>query len=101
MYETPGHAPSHVCLHQPERRLLISGDHLLGRTVIFFDYGDFTIVDLKAKRTITNAMMKTKSGWTPFDGMELPGRVVATAGAVPAARPVIRQGGRPRVARRS
>ena len=22
--ETPGHAPSHVCLHQPERRLLIS-----------------------------------------------------------------------------
>src|SRR6201996_1064068 len=37
--ETPGHAPSHVCLHQPERRLLISGDHLLGRTVLFFDYG--------------------------------------------------------------
>jgi glyoxylase-like metal-dependent hydrolase (beta-lactamase superfamily II) len=30
-YETPGHAPSHVCLHQPERRLLISGDHVLGR----------------------------------------------------------------------
>ena len=23
--ETPGHAPSHVCLYQPERRLLISG----------------------------------------------------------------------------
>jgi glyoxylase-like metal-dependent hydrolase (beta-lactamase superfamily II) len=39
VYETPGHAPSHVCLHQPERRLLISGDHLLGRTVLFFDYG--------------------------------------------------------------
>ncbi|HEX4732310.1 MAG TPA: MBL fold metallo-hydrolase [Solirubrobacterales bacterium] len=37
--ETPGHAPSHVCLHQPERRLLLSGDHLLGRTVMFFDYG--------------------------------------------------------------
>jgi glyoxylase-like metal-dependent hydrolase (beta-lactamase superfamily II) len=37
--ETPGHAPSHVCLHQAERRLLISGDHLLGRTVLFFDYG--------------------------------------------------------------
>jgi glyoxylase-like metal-dependent hydrolase (beta-lactamase superfamily II) len=36
---TPGHAPSHVVLHQPERRLLISGDHLLGRTVLFFDYG--------------------------------------------------------------
>jgi glyoxylase-like metal-dependent hydrolase (beta-lactamase superfamily II) len=37
--ETPGHAPSHVVLHQPDRRLLISGDHLLGRTVLFFDYG--------------------------------------------------------------
>jgi glyoxylase-like metal-dependent hydrolase (beta-lactamase superfamily II) len=39
VYETPGHAPSHVVLHQPERKLLISGDHLLGRTVLFFDYG--------------------------------------------------------------
>jgi glyoxylase-like metal-dependent hydrolase (beta-lactamase superfamily II) len=37
--ETPGHAPSHVCLHQPERRLLISGDHLLGRISLYFDYG--------------------------------------------------------------
>jgi glyoxylase-like metal-dependent hydrolase (beta-lactamase superfamily II) len=37
--ETPGHAPSHVCLHQPERRLLISGDHLLGRVSLYFDYG--------------------------------------------------------------
>ena len=39
MHETPGHAPSHVCLFQPERRLLISGDHLLGRISLFFDYG--------------------------------------------------------------
>jgi glyoxylase-like metal-dependent hydrolase (beta-lactamase superfamily II) len=39
VHETPGHAPSHVVLHQPERRLMISGDHLLGRTVIFFDHG--------------------------------------------------------------
>jgi glyoxylase-like metal-dependent hydrolase (beta-lactamase superfamily II) len=38
-YETPGHAPSHVCLFQPERRLMISGDHLLGRISLFFDYG--------------------------------------------------------------
>lgn len=37
--ETPGHAPSHVVLHQPERRLLISGDHVLGRPSLFFDYG--------------------------------------------------------------
>lgn len=39
VYETPGHAPSHVCLFQPERRLLISGDHLLGRISLFYDYG--------------------------------------------------------------
>lgn len=38
-YETPGHSPSHVCLFQPERRLLISGDHLLGRISLFFEYG--------------------------------------------------------------
>jgi len=39
VHETPGHAPSHVCLFQPERRLLISGDHLLGRVFPFFDFG--------------------------------------------------------------
>ena len=39
VHETPGHAPSHVCLHQPERRVLISGDHLLGRVSLYFDYG--------------------------------------------------------------
>jgi glyoxylase-like metal-dependent hydrolase (beta-lactamase superfamily II) len=38
-YETPGHAPSHVCFYQPERRLLISGDHLLGRISLYYDYG--------------------------------------------------------------
>jgi glyoxylase-like metal-dependent hydrolase (beta-lactamase superfamily II) len=37
--ETPGHAPSHVCLFQPERRVLISGDHLLGRISLYYDYG--------------------------------------------------------------
>jgi glyoxylase-like metal-dependent hydrolase (beta-lactamase superfamily II) len=39
VHETPGHAPSHVCLFQAERRLLISGDHLLGRVSLYFDYG--------------------------------------------------------------
>ncbi len=37
--ETPGHAPSHVCLFEPERRLLLSGDHLLGRVSLYYDYG--------------------------------------------------------------
>ena len=26
---TPGHAPGHLCLFSPEKRFLISGDHLL------------------------------------------------------------------------
>ncbi len=39
VYETPGHAPSHVCLYQPDHRLLISGDHVLGRISLFYDYG--------------------------------------------------------------
>jgi glyoxylase-like metal-dependent hydrolase (beta-lactamase superfamily II) len=37
--ETPGHAPSHICIHQPERRLLLSGDHVLGRVSLYYDYG--------------------------------------------------------------
>jgi glyoxylase-like metal-dependent hydrolase (beta-lactamase superfamily II) len=39
VYETPGHAPSHVVLHQPDSRLLISGDHVLGRISLYFDHG--------------------------------------------------------------
>ena len=38
-YETQGHAPSHVVLHQPERGLLPSGDHLLGRVSLYYDFG--------------------------------------------------------------
>jgi glyoxylase-like metal-dependent hydrolase (beta-lactamase superfamily II) len=37
--ETPGHAPSHICLYQAERRLLLSGDHVLGRVSLYFDFG--------------------------------------------------------------
>jgi glyoxylase-like metal-dependent hydrolase (beta-lactamase superfamily II) len=40
VHETPGHAPNHVCLYQAERRLLISGDHLLGRISLFFEHGN-------------------------------------------------------------
>ena len=39
VHETPGHAPSHVVLHQPETGLMLSGDHLLGRVALFFDHG--------------------------------------------------------------
>ncbi len=37
--ETPGHSPSHVCFFQAERRLLISGDHLLGKITLYYDFG--------------------------------------------------------------
>lgn len=26
---TPGHSPGHICLYEPERRILIAGDHIL------------------------------------------------------------------------
>jgi glyoxylase-like metal-dependent hydrolase (beta-lactamase superfamily II) len=27
---TPGHTPGHLCLYEPDRKLLVSGDHVLG-----------------------------------------------------------------------
>jgi dihydroorotase len=39
---------------------------------------DFTIVDLKAQKEITNKQQKSKSGWTPFDGMKVTGWPIAT-----------------------
>jgi len=34
---------------------------------------DFSIVDLKATRTITNSWIKSKCGWTVYDGMSVTG----------------------------
>ncbi len=48
-----------------------------GRIALGYD-GDFTLVDLKAKKTIKNAMMASKCGWTPFDGMKVVGWPTAT-----------------------
>ena len=39
---------------------------------------DLTLVDLKARRTITHDQMATRSGWTPFDGFEAQGWPMAT-----------------------
>jgi dihydroorotase len=39
---------------------------------------DFTLVDLKAKQTITNAWSRSRCGWTPFDGREVTGWPVGT-----------------------
>ena len=35
----PATRPRTWCLHQPERGLLLSGDHLLGRVSLYYDYG--------------------------------------------------------------
>ena len=48
-----------------------------GRMAEGYD-ADLTIVDLKARRTITHDMMATRSGWTPFDGFETTGWPMAT-----------------------
>ena len=39
---------------------------------------DFTIVDLNKKNTITNAQQKSKTGWTPYDGMKVKGWPIMT-----------------------
>jgi dihydroorotase len=48
-----------------------------GRLAVGYD-ADLTIVDLKARRTITHGQMATRVGWTPFDGMEAKGWPMAT-----------------------
>ena len=48
-----------------------------GRLAKGYD-ADLTLVDLKAKRVLTHADMATRSGWTPFDGMEVTGFPLAT-----------------------
>jgi dihydroorotase len=48
-----------------------------GRIVQGYD-ADFTIVDLKKVKTITNAQQKSKSGWTGFDGKTVTGWPIMT-----------------------
>jgi dihydroorotase len=48
-----------------------------GRMAEGFD-ADLTVVDLNARRTITHEQMATRSGWTPFDGLEAKGWPMAT-----------------------
>ncbi|HHL43424.1 MAG TPA: dihydroorotase [Hellea balneolensis] len=43
-----------------------------GRLAVGYD-ADVTIVDLKAKHTLSDKDMANKSGWTPYDGMEVTG----------------------------
>ena len=48
-----------------------------GRVVVGFD-ADFTIVDMAAERTIENRQMKSRCGWTPYDGMSVTGWPIMT-----------------------
>ncbi|HWU50611.1 MAG TPA: dihydroorotase [Asticcacaulis sp.] len=48
-----------------------------GRMAEGYD-GDVTLVDLKHKRVLRHADMRTRSGWTPFDGLEVTGWPKAT-----------------------
>jgi dihydroorotase len=48
-----------------------------GRIAIGYD-ADFTIVDMKAERTITNDWIESRCGWTPFDGRKVTGWPMAT-----------------------
>ncbi|WP_421934656.1 dihydroorotase [Phenylobacterium sp.] len=48
-----------------------------GRLAVGND-ADFTIVDLKARRTIKHEDMASRVGWTPFDGFEAKGWPMAT-----------------------
>ncbi len=53
----------------PARLFGIAGK---GRLALGYD-ADFTIVDLGARRRITNMWSASRCGWTPFDGMEVTG----------------------------
>ena len=48
-----------------------------GRIARGYD-ADFTVVDLNARKTITNAWSASRCGWTPYDGMDAKGWPVAT-----------------------
>ena len=48
-----------------------------GRMAVSYD-ADLTIVDLKAKRTISHDQQATRCGWTPFDGFQATGWPMAT-----------------------
>jgi dihydroorotase len=48
-----------------------------GRLAVGYD-ADFTLVDMKAVRTITHDWIVSPCGWTPFDGMRVTGWPMAT-----------------------
>lgn len=58
----------------PQRIFNIAGK---GRIALGYD-GDFTLVDLKAERTVEAGWLGYKCGWSPYEGMSLTGWPVGT-----------------------
>ena len=58
----------------PARLFAIAGK---GRIAVGYD-ADLTVVDLKRRQTITNQWIKSRAGWTPYDGLTVTGWPVAT-----------------------
>jgi len=59
---------------EPQRLFGIAGK---GHLAQGYD-ADFTIVDMKARKTITHEWSVSRCGWTPFDGMEAKAWPMAT-----------------------
>ncbi|MDB5539387.1 MAG: dihydroorotase [Devosia sp.] len=60
--------------HGPNRLFGIAGK---GRIAVGYD-ADLTVVDLKRRETITNEWVKSRAGWTPYDGVTVTGWPVGT-----------------------
>ncbi|WP_443112521.1 dihydroorotase [Devosia sp. ZB163] len=60
--------------HGPNRLFGIASK---GRIAVGYD-ADLTVVDLKRRETITNEWVKSRAGWTPYDGVAVTGWPVGT-----------------------
>lgn len=60
--------------HGPQRIFGIAGK---GRIAVGYD-ADFTIVDLKARRTVEEDWLASRAGWSPFAGRSITGWPVGT-----------------------
>ncbi|MDB5622497.1 MAG: dihydroorotase [Devosia sp.] len=60
--------------HGPNRLFGIAGK---GRIAVGYD-ADLTVVDMKRRETIRNEWIKSRAGWTPYDGVTVTGWPVGT-----------------------
>ncbi|MBO0766048.1 MAG: dihydroorotase [Hyphomicrobiaceae bacterium] len=60
--------------HGPRRLFGIRGK---GQIAVGYD-ADLTVVDLKRRQTISNAWIKSRCGWSPYDGITVQGWPVGT-----------------------